>query len=204
MIIFDQDGTLYPRGSALFRQMSLMGRQWVAQRLGLDDEGVELLYQRLRSEYPNPIEGFNSVGLTAEDYHSSVFDRLPVEALLESDAAVGELIRALDGPVYVVTMSSARFSDRVLETLGLRHLIAGRFCFPDPETGSHQKVVVYERLRLLHGLQPAQVTVVGDNFELDLADASVLGYRCILIADAGPPGVLTIPNIHSLKAQISA
>ncbi|HEY2004255.1 MAG TPA: HAD family hydrolase [Candidatus Saccharimonadia bacterium] len=200
MYIFDQDGTLYPRSSSLFQQMHEYGRRWVADRLGLDDAGVAELYGRLRAQFPNPLDGFGSVGLTADDYHRSVFDRLDVEALLAADPRLAPFLESLGEPVHVATLSSIRFSDRVLTHLGVRDMLDGRFCFPDPETGSHYKVVVYERLRIQHGLEPHQVIVVGDNFELDLADALARGYSCVLVNDAADPRVPTIPNIYNLPA----
>jgi len=203
MLLLDQDGTVYPRSSPLFVRMHEYGRQWVMDRMGLDEAGVDELYRRLQDQYPNPLDGFGSIGLTADDYHRNVFDRLEVEALLAPDPRLRPFLGTLGGPVYVVTMSSPRFSDRVLEHLGVGDILNGRYCFPDPESGSHHKVVVYERLRLQHGLEPEQVTVVGDNFALDLVDAYAKGYHCVHIGDEVGTRVPTIPNIYALPGILA-
>ncbi|MCB9370234.1 hypothetical protein H6501_01415 [Candidatus Woesearchaeota archaeon] len=78
VVIFDQDGTLYPRSSLLFQEQSKRTREWIKNRLNLTDEQLQELYLKLQKNYPNPYLGFESLGLSINEYLEVVFNSINI------------------------------------------------------------------------------------------------------------------------------
>jgi len=83
--IFDQDGTLYPNKGTLTDALRERTKQWISERLHINRKDVEELYARLSEQFPHPYHGFLSLGLSPEEYHKEVFDKVDPDFYLDED-----------------------------------------------------------------------------------------------------------------------
>lgn len=201
--VFDQDGTLYPRDSRLYRVTSQTTKEWLIKRLDIDRfDAEQLLYKKLPLQYPNSLNGFASLGLTVEDYHTSVFNITNVSRFLVKDQKLIETLSTLNGVKCLMTFSSEKFSKQVLDILGVSHIFEMSLFAKDLD-GSHDKIVAYEKIRTRYGLEPSDICIVGDNLHVDLLDAQSNGYMCVLVSPENfeeKCDILVINSIYELTS----
>ena len=78
-IIFDLDGTLYPRTSSLYLSMSSSIRWWFQSQLEMDDTSFNRYFEQMKVAYPNPLGAIRALGLSLHFFHGLVFGRLNPE-----------------------------------------------------------------------------------------------------------------------------
>ena len=66
-IIFDQDGTFYPKDHKLTLELRRKTKKWISEKLNKSDSEVDELYSKLPIKYPNPLEGYSSIGLDIKE-----------------------------------------------------------------------------------------------------------------------------------------
>jgi FMN phosphatase YigB (HAD superfamily) len=180
-LIFDLDGTLYPEKSALTLALRKKTKLWISKSLKKSLFEVESLYKKLPSKYPNPLNGFSSLGLSLLDYHKNVFNTINVSKLLKKDFKLISLFKSIPLPKVVATFSSVVYSKRVLIKLGLLKQINKIYSIGSvlPRT---DKYFLYENIRKEYHLLPSEILIIGNSFTNDLAFSLKKGYRGILIA----------------------
>lgn len=204
LIICDQDGTLYPPkiGGArhpLIAEATQRTQQWIVENTDYAWDDIPALYDRLRREYPNPYDGFASIGLPIlgrqargepegiPGYHD-IYDALDPISCLKRDERLADMLRQIRQAgtfTYVVTLSSAgAYGQAVQSALGLEGLIDGTYCPLDvPDAPDNSKKWAYQMLAQRHGAEPDEVLVVGDSRSNDLTPAAELGYHIMLVND---------------------
>lgn len=201
-IIFDQDGTLYPKESKLYKYTSSLTQNWVKSSLKLNQIQLEKIYTMLKQEFPNPFDGFQYLGLTINDYHDNVFNQVNCDLFIEVDNRLINILEKIKIPKYIVTLSSKAFSEKLLATLQLDTLFEKTYLVSDYKN-SNNKLLIYEEIRKNLNLKHSEVCIIGDNYMVDLEDAKMKGYMCILISKEIISDVVTIPSIYSLDDVIT-
>lgn len=200
--IFDLDGTLYPRTDPLYRAMSSLTKAWFQNQLKISNDCLEGFYAQLQELYPSPLQAIKAHQLDILSYHEEVFGRLSPERFLTRDEDVRRALKSLKGKRFLVTLASTSYAVRVLDTLGLRDLFS-EIHAPGPSWDTDKKIDAYCGISQAHGFAPSEVCVIGDNLLIDLQDAFVAGYKCLLVAEHQSPAITTvnaIPQISSISA----
>ena len=197
LIIFDQDGTFYQKDGKLTRILRNKTKEWIIQRLNKSIKEVNRLYPNLQKKYPNALEGFNSLGLTIKDYHQSVFDKVNPSGIMAKDKRLISFLKKINSKKIVVTFSSKKYSKKLQKVLGIEDLIDRTYSLSQfsPITSKYK---VYEYIRKGNNLKKEEICIIGDNFKVDIYEASKKGYNSILISKKGTNKIRKVSKIHDL------
>ena len=198
LLIADLDGTFYPATGSLTSALRSRTRSWLAQALHLDAAAVAHLYGALPDRHPNPLLGFASLGLSVEEYHAAVFDRIDPAAHVAPDPAVRAALRAFGNAVHVVTFASQTYARRLLTALGVRDCVSS--VRTPSSAGWKEKGDAYAAILKEERCTPADVTVIGDRWETDLLPARHLGCAVALVDESSG----SLPGGHELVGQDEA
>lgn len=170
-IVFDVDDTLY-RNPEFSGRLTEMTKSWIEDELGVNRDAVEVLYQWLKSEYPNPYDGFSALGLSVEDYFENVFYRVDPEDAIEPRPGLGRTCAETDASVVVVSLAPHEHCERVLDALGLDEHVDAIYN-PYQDADAHEKSAVYAPF------SEERVLVVGDSYANDLRPGIELGFDAV-------------------------
>ena len=180
MIIFDLDGTFYPKNHWLTDVLRTTTKNWIKDSLNLSLEEVESIYLTLQKKYPNPYHGFQSLGLSPQDYLMNVFNVTNPSTYISEDKKLIKLFKNLPVSKHVATLSSEKYASQLIRSLGLESLITSVNSLINFGP-SFEKISIYEELRSHESLKPSQILIVGDNYDVDLKDAEIQGYTICLV-----------------------
>lgn len=197
--LFDQDGTLYPEESTLTTELRRKTRSWIQRRTGVDDDRFDAFYKDLAKAYPNPFEGFRSLGLNIEEYHAEVFDTTDPARFLRKDDRLIDTLQAIVSPKSVVTFASKRYSGRLQRALGIDRLMEKTFFVSDYPVDA--KDAVYLDAIRPCGLDPRDVCVIGNNYATDIAPALKHGFKTVLVGHF-VHGMVCVPGIYDVGAVL--
>lgn len=161
--IFDQDGTLYPKNSQLWLELSKRTREWLC-KIG---KMTESDFQKFKLRFPDFHEGLDFMGLNLQMWQNEVQKWMlqDIDNLLIADNDLAKLIASIEN-TYVVTFSCELFSERVLEVLWIRNLLSSRFSLDQP-----LKWEIYKSIQKKHQCQASDILVLWDNYIADLQPA---------------------------------
>ncbi len=197
-IIFDQDGTFYPSNSDLARELRERTKIWLMQKLHLSRHEIDLLYEKLRTIYPNPYHGFQSLGASVAEYHAAVFNTINPCNYLAYDPRLIRMLRILPQTKYVVTLASPSYSEALQECLGIARFIEKTYYVSD-FAPDYSKKRCYEAIAQGMDGDYSALCVIGDNFQLDIVPALELGCMTVYISNAKVSGAHhTIETIFDL------
>lgn len=205
LIIFDQDGTFYSPNHKLAKVLRDKTKEWIKKVLKIERNELESLYLKLPSKYPNPLDGFSSIGLRAKDYMNNVFDEINPPKYLRENKKLINILKELEIDLYVVTIASIKYSKKLQRILGIKKLIKKTYSLGEKYPRIKTKLEIYEKIRSKNNLKRKEVLIVGDNYPLDLKDASGKGYPCVLIynKDVRKKRLIKMKNIYQLNKIIS-
>ena len=187
--IFDQDGTLYPKKSNLTDVLRERTKEWLSESLSMAREEVNTLYAKLPKDFPHPYHGFLSLGLSPEEYHKEVFDKVDPTLFLDEDNRLVNLFARISVPKFVVTLASLGYSERLQRRLGVYDLVERTIsAIEHPPT--YSKLEAYELTRKHLGIAAEDICVVGDNLSTDILPAVENGFKAFL---------LIVPEVHQLN-----
>ncbi|MEM5611291.1 HAD hydrolase-like protein [Bacillus thuringiensis] len=145
---------------------------------------------QLKKEYPNPIKGFQAIGIAAHEYHQEVFDKVHPQHFLEPNEKLIQCLESISIPMFVVTLSSKDFSHQVLYSLGIKKQFEQTYSLGGVDTTVQDKILIYENIRSQLNLTSSEMIILGDNYAVDLEDAHKLGYHVFEITTT--PRLITI------------
>lgn len=176
--IFDQDGTLYPKNSNLWLELSKRTREWLCKRGNMNESD----FQKFKLRFPDFHEGLAFMWLDLKMWQHEVQKGMlqDIDNLLIADNDLAKLIASIEY-TYVVTFSCEAFSERVLEVLGISNLLNSRFSLDQP-----RKWEIYEFIQRQHQCQSSDILVLWDNYIADLRPAVHL-WMGVLEIDSGIP-----------------
>ena len=189
-IIFDQDGTLYEREHLLYQQIQKKTREWICSKKQLSETQYITLINQLKKDYPNPIKGFQSIGIAAHEYHQEVFDKVQPQHFLEPNRKLIQCLDSISIPMFVVTLSSKVFSHQVLYSLGIKKQFEQTYSLGGIDTTVQDKIHIYENIKSQLNLTSSEMVILGDNYAVDLEDAHKLGYQVFEVTNT--PRLITI------------
>ncbi|MHA1873834.1 MAG: HAD family hydrolase [Candidatus Heimdallarchaeaceae archaeon] len=198
--IFDQDGTLYPKNSELTDALRERTKEWISESLGITREEVNAIYAQLPKEFPHAYHGFLSLGLSPEEYHREVFDKVDPALFLIEDKRLVTLFSRIPVPKFVVTLASLGYSERLQQRLGVYDSIEKTIsAIEHPPT--YSKAEAYELIRGNLGITAEEICVIGDNLSTDILPAVENGFKGILVdsSNVSNRGFQVIGSIYSLE-----
>jgi putative hydrolase of the HAD superfamily len=186
-ILFDLDGTLYPRETGLFKEIGRRIQLWLCDHLGLTWAQASLVRRDYFNRYGTTLAGLVAEhDVDAHDYLTFVHD-IPVETFLQPDPALTAMLAAMPLRRVVYTNATAEYSWRVLRALAVAD------CFERvigiEEVGLRNKPYqdAYERALALLGAHGPQCIMVEDAAR-NLGPAKALGMATVLVGTDGSTG----------------
>ncbi|XP_048425345.1 uncharacterized protein LOC103954336 isoform X1 [Pyrus x bretschneideri] len=129
-LLFDLDDTLYPLSSGISVQITTNIKEYMIQKLGMDESEVPELCISLYKDYGTTMAGLKAKGYNFDydDFHSFVHGRLPYE-LLHPDPVLRGLLLSLPVRKVIFTNSDKAHAATVLKRLGIEDCFESVICF---------------------------------------------------------------------------
>ena len=181
MIVFDQDGTLYPSENKLVIETRKKTKEWLAKKLKKDLNEIERIYKQLPQKYPNPYLGFMSLGCSVDEYMSEVFDKVNPSEFLKLNPILYNYFESNTQLKALVTLSSPNYTIKLQEKLKLKDFYDRILYVKDFET--YSKGQCYEQLAREFNIKFDEMCVIGDSYYNDILPAQQLGCKTILISN---------------------
>lgn len=144
-LVFDIDDTLYPVSSGLSVEVTKNIREYMLQKLGIEENKVPELCVSLYQTYGTTMAGLKAIGYNFEydDFHSFVHGRLPYD-LLKPDHVLRGILLSLPVRKVIFTNSDKAHAARVLSRLGLEDCFEGIICFETLNPTNNGNVPAHE------------------------------------------------------------
>ncbi len=199
IIIFDQDGTFYNPKHKLTIELRKKTKKWISNSLKINKKDVEKIYEKLPKKYPNPLEGFSSIGLLSKDYLEEIFNKTDLNNYLKKDFQLIDVLKKIKQDKYVVTIASFSYSLKLQKILGIKKFIKKTYSLGEKYPQYKSKFEIYELIRKLSGLSKKEILIVGDNYKVDLMDAHNQGYNVLIVWNgSNKKGLVNLKNIYEL------
>ncbi|MFS7977056.1 putative pyridoxal phosphatase [Helianthus anomalus] len=129
-LLFDLDDTLYPLSAGLAVGVLKNIKDYMAEKLGIDEEKIPELCNLLYKNYGTTMAGIRAIGydFDYDEYHSFVHGRLPYENL-KPDPVLRSLLLSLPIRKFIFTNADKIHAAKVLSKLGLEDCFEGMICF---------------------------------------------------------------------------
>ncbi|KAK6138624.1 hypothetical protein DH2020_027649 [Rehmannia glutinosa] len=129
-LLFDVDDTLYPLSSGISAECTKNIREYMINKLGIEEDKVPIMCAQLYKEYGTTMAGLRAIwyDFDYDDYHSFVHGRLPYD-WLKLDHTLRSLLHSL--PICKVIFSNGNEAHvaKVLSRLGLEDRFDDIICF---------------------------------------------------------------------------
>ncbi len=204
-ILFDLDNTLYPASSGLNNVFDERITDYVERKLGISREAARDLRRRYFAQYGTTLRGLqNHHTVDIEDYLAYVHD-LEVQAFLQFDAALDQLLGELRATKAIFTNSPVEHAERVLHALGIRRHFSRIFDIRYFDFQPKPHPAIYRRALDDLGVSGAETLLIEDTPQ-NLPPARALGMRTILLAGIASPlaaqADLIVPDILSALRHV--
>lgn len=147
-LLFDLDDTLYPLASGLAFHCNKNIRDYMAEKLGIDESKVSEMAIFLYKSYGTTMAGLRAIGyaFNYDDYHSFVHGRLPYENL-KPDLVLRQLLLSIPIRKVIFTNADKVHAARALSMLGLEDCFDGIICFEtlnqtDGDSSSDESAII--------------------------------------------------------------
>jgi HAD superfamily hydrolase (TIGR01549 family) len=181
-IVFDLDGTLYvcDRFAA---EIQAAAARYIAgiKGIGQGEAGELMTATRLRlAEESGTVQTISAVctglGGSVQELHRSFERTLHPEEYLVRDERVIRLLERLakQFSLYIYTNNNRLLATRIIDYLGLEHVLSGIYTIDDTWRGKPDEGMVQRVLEEI-GLSPNEALFVGDRYDVDLRVPEQLG-----------------------------
>ncbi|KAI4354514.1 hypothetical protein L6164_003367 [Bauhinia variegata] len=129
-LLFDLDDTLYPLSSGLAKACTQNIKDYMVERLGIDQSKIVELGNLLYKNYGTTMSGLRAIGydFDYDEYHSYVHGKLPYENL-KPDPVLRSLLMSLPYRKLIFTNADKVHAVKALSRLGLEDCFEGIICF---------------------------------------------------------------------------
>lgn len=129
-LLFDVDDTLYSLNSGLSAACSKNIKEYMVQKLGIEEDKVSDMNQRLYKEYGTTMAGLKAIGykFDVDDFHQFAHGRLPYE-LLKPDPVLRNLLLSLPIRKLIFSNGNKAHVATVVSRLRLEGCFEGIVCF---------------------------------------------------------------------------
>ena len=190
--VFDLDGTLYSQSSLAIENMRKIVIKTIACNYSISiDEAIDI-YRSLPATYPNPYDGFQSVGISPEKYQSFFVD---IEGWkdINTDSNLKTLFMKLTSlaDVFIVSFAPQIHVSNMLKAIGIDSYVL--------RTYSVSKDTEYKKDEFFKKISEKYSTryAIGDVFENDLKPALNWGYDIFLVDNSSSK-----ENIYNIILKI--
>lgn len=129
-LLFDLDDTLYPLSSGLAAECGKNIKEYMVQKLGIEQSQIVEMSKLLYKNYGTTMAGLRAIGydFDYDEYHSFVHGRLPYENL-KPDPVLRSLLLSLPSRKVIFTNADKIHAATALSKLGLEDCFEGIICF---------------------------------------------------------------------------
>ncbi|KAF5737176.1 hypothetical protein HS088_TW13G00054 [Tripterygium wilfordii] len=129
-LLFDLDDTLYPLSSGIAAACGKNIKDYMVEKLGIEESKITALGNLLYSNYGTTMAGLRAIGydFDYDEYHSFVHGRLPYENL-RPDPVLRHLLMTLPIRKVIFTNADKVHALKCLSRLGLEDCFEGIICF---------------------------------------------------------------------------
>lgn len=129
-LLFDLDDTLYPLSAGLAAAVGKNIRDYMVEKLGIEESKITVLGNLLYKNYGTTMAGLRAIGydFDYDEYHSFVHGRLPY-ANLKPDPVLRNLLLSLPIRKVIFTNADKVHAVKALSRLGLEDCFEGIICF---------------------------------------------------------------------------
>ncbi|KAM1276918.1 hypothetical protein ACFX13_030081 [Malus domestica] len=207
-LLFDLDDTLYPLSSGISVQITANIKEYMIQKLGIDESEVPELCISLYKDYGTTMADLKAKGYNfdCDDFHSFVHGRLPYE-LLHPDPVLRGLLLSLPVRKVIFKNSDKAHAATVLKRLGIEDCFELVICFetlnPTPTMLMILLVQAYEEAFKIANIDP-QRTLFFDDSIRNLQTAKQCGLHMVLVGTSHrTKGVdHALESIHNMKEAL--
>ncbi|WP_131112037.1 pyrimidine 5'-nucleotidase [Sulfuricystis thermophila] len=183
--LFDLDNTLHDANPHIFPAISRAMGEYVAHRVGLDEQEARQLRDHYWRRYGATLTGLvRHHGVDPHHFLATThafLDYLP--RMLVHEPALRHVLKRLPGRKIVFSNAPRRYVEAVLELIGLRSLIDGIWCIerlrftPKPHGAAFRRLLSRERL-------DARRCILVEDTPANLRAAKRLGMTTVLVSRA--------------------
>jgi putative hydrolase of the HAD superfamily len=203
-LFLDLDDTLYPTSSGLWEAIKGRIDLFLTERMGMPAQKAARLRQRYLAEYGTTLNGLVAEHkIDPQEYLAFVHD-LPVEAMLQPDPGLKELLSRLPQRRVVLTNADRAHARRVLDRLGITSCIDSVIDILELGMVSKPQPQAYTRAMQLIGESRPDRCVLVDDRQENLVPAHHLGMVTVLVGPNKPQsnGWLRIESILELPMAL--
>lgn len=186
-IISDLDGTLYSRNNGLTSQIDRLADSFLSSMTGMSKDQLT----QLEKLYPNILDALKVLQIPKSIYYNNVHGRLDY-SVLKPDIEMNQLLSSMGLRLFVVSFSPVEHIKKVLTLLDIEHLVDAAFSMS--KEASSNKGSCYKNILKQFKLSSDEVSVVGDNYHLDLEPAMHLNLSTALISSSFHPDTSSFVN----------
>lgn len=198
-LLFDLDGTLYPKENGIWAEISARMERYMAEVLAIPPADIPGLRQRFFLEYGTTLRGLqHNYKLDSEAYLAWVHD-IDLARFLQPDPELRRILLALPQPKYIFTNSDRNHTQRVLAALKIQDLFSGIFDVWEMQYNNKPHPEVYRQVvDFVGAASPTGCMFVEDTLQ-NLIPARELGMATVLVGTAPNSAAdYIISSIHEL------
>lgn len=186
--IFDLDNTLYPPECDLFAQIDVRMTGFIANMLGVDRQEAFTVQKRYFRDHGTTLRGLmDNHGIVPEDFLSYVHD-IDVTAV-DPNPDLARALADLPGRRLVFTNGSVPHAQRVMERLGISHLIEDVFDIAAADYHPKPRHQTYRRFVSYYGINP-KTSAMFEDMVRNLVPAADLGMTTVWLRTSYGYGTL--------------
>ncbi len=198
--LFDLDNTLYPVETGFMKLIEVRMTDFVERRTGLPRDEARALQKKYWTELGTTLAGLMAHhDVDPEDFLDEVHD-VSLD-LLTPDPRMIAAIERLPGRRLIFTNGSGPHAERVLEKLGIAHLMEEVFHITSADYIPKPALPTFEKMCREHAVDPRGAAFFEDS-EKNLAPAAELGMTTILVGPTAPAS--TAPFVHHRTDDLAA
>jgi putative hydrolase of the HAD superfamily len=184
--VFDLDNTLYPASTALFPQIEVKMRTFVARLLDLDEADARALQKQYYRRYGTTLRGLMTEhGVAPLDFLAFVHD-IDHSALVP-DHRLAEALARLPGKRYIMTSGSRTHASAVASRLAIEHHFDDVFDIIAADYIPKPAAETYDRFWTATGIRPERAAMFED-LARNLETPHAFGMRTVLVVPPDADG----------------
>lgn len=190
--VFDLDGTLYPQNSLAIVNMRKKIVETIAQNYYISIDDAKRVYKSLPLAYPNPYDGFQSVGISPEMYQS-FFVNIQGWKYINPDPILKMLFKHLSSlvDILIVSLAPQKHVSNMIKAIGIDEYVLKTYSVS--KDTKYKKDELYKQIAKKYHIRYA----IGDSYENDLKPAIGYGYDSFLVNNLS-----TKENIYNIIRTI--
>jgi len=190
--LFDLDNTLYPAETGFMKLIEVRMTDFVERRTGLPREEARALQKKYWTELGTTLAGLmKHHDVAPEEFLDEVHD-VSLD-LLEPDPRLIAALERLPGRRLIFTNGSGPHAERVLQKLGIAHLMEDVFHISSADYLPKPARSTFEKMAAALRVDPRGAAFFEDS-EKNLAPAADLGMTTVLVGLNAPAS--TAPFVH--------